>query len=157
MSVLYHFFYDFCCFDPSVGHGNTVQQPSEWDGQSERSIALCLVLYRKAATNGSRMAQIMTSSASYPPWNGKSRKTVVMLCGHRRRRRDTEGSCPLPNSGEKIFFGQTSCNIRAVDIIFHTYIFGQKCLAPQSQLSSYAYVCGRGVKAVMVHSKLTCW
>ena len=26
------------------------------------------------------------------------------------------GSCPPPNSGEKIFFGQTSCNIRAVNI-----------------------------------------
>ena len=38
-----------------------------------------------------------------------------------------EGTCP-PTSGEKIF-GQKSCNIRAVDIIFHTYIFGQKWLA----------------------------
>jgi len=28
-----------------------------------------------------------------------------------------EGMCP-PNSGETIFFGQTSCNIRAVDIFF---------------------------------------
>ena len=24
---------------------------------------------------------------------------------------------PPPNSGEKVFFGQTSCNIRAVDIL----------------------------------------
>ena len=28
------------------------------------------------------------------------------------------GSSPPPNSGEKIFFAQTSCNIRAVDIFW---------------------------------------
>ena len=39
--------------------------------------------------------------------------TLVRYIGVRDGR--AGGTCP-PNSGEKVFFGQTSCNIRAVDI-----------------------------------------
>jgi len=50
-------------------------------------------------------------TAPQPPGNGLQR--VVGVGGGR----GAEGSCP-PNSGEQnIFFGQTSCNIQAVDIL----------------------------------------
>lgn len=44
----------------------------------------------------------------------------------------------LPKFGKNIF-GQISCKIREFPIllIFHTHIFGQKCLAPHRWLNSY--------------------
>ena len=39
------------------------------------------------------------------------------------------------------FSGKYHVNYSGILLIFHAYIFGQKCVAPQSSLSSYAYEC----------------
>jgi len=55
---------------------------------------------------------------------------------HRRRRQGTEGALAPSKFGKKIFFRQISYKIRAFCKIF-IHIFGQKCFALQSWLSSY--------------------
>jgi len=58
---------------------------------------------------------------------------------HRRRRRGGWGHPPKKKSG-KIFFRAIIILNWGILLIFHTYIFQQKCVAPQSWLSSYAYI-----------------